>query len=77
MDLLTAATQVRLRAYAPYSKFLVGAAIRSTSGNLHTGCNVENVLRQHVGTSAHEGEGTTSGNKSKRGAWASTPRNEL
>ena len=54
MDLLTAATQVRLRAYAPYSKFLVGAAIRSTSGNLHTGCNVENVAYPE-GTCAEAG----------------------
>ena len=32
MTLLQAATDVRLRAYAPYSRFLVGAALRTTTG---------------------------------------------
>ncbi len=41
--LLELATNVRLRAYAPYSRFKVGAALRSTSGAVHVGCNVENV----------------------------------
>jgi cytidine deaminase len=41
-SLLHAATQVRERAYAPYSRFKVGAAIRSASGTIHVGCNVEN-----------------------------------
>ena len=41
--LLQPATDVRLRAYAPYSRFKVGAAIRATSGAVHVGCNVENV----------------------------------
>jgi len=54
MDLLSAATQVRLRAYVPYSKFHVGAAIRSTEGNLHVGCNVENVAYPE-GTCAEAG----------------------
>ncbi len=30
------------KAYVPYSHFTVGAAIRTASGNLYTGCNVEN-----------------------------------
>lgn len=42
-ELRKAAEEARLRAYAPYSRFLVGAALRSKSGLLFSGCNVENV----------------------------------
>ena len=32
----------RLKAYAPYSKFLVGAAVRDEQGRVFAGCNIEN-----------------------------------
>ncbi len=54
MSLLKAATDIRLRAYAPYSNFLVGAAIRSASGKIYSGCNVENVAYPE-GTCAEAG----------------------
>ena len=54
MSLLTAATAVRLNAHAPYSRFKVGAALRSTTGNLHIGCNVENAAYPE-GTCAEAG----------------------
>ncbi len=41
-ELFEAASAVRMRAHAPYSRFLVGVALRTADGALHTGCNVEN-----------------------------------
>lgn len=42
-SLLAEARQVRDKAYAPYSKFAVGAALRTKSGRVFCGCNVENL----------------------------------
>ena len=40
--LVQEATAVRERAYAPYSRYAVGAAIATKSGSVFVGCNVEN-----------------------------------
>jgi len=54
MTLKDAATAVRLNAHAPYSGFQVGAALRSVSGAVYVGCNVENVAYPE-GTCAEAG----------------------
>ncbi|MGD1881274.1 MAG: cytidine deaminase [Paracoccaceae bacterium] len=53
-ELRQAALAVRQRAYAPYSDFQVGAAIRGASGTVYVGCNVENVAYPE-GTCAEAG----------------------
>src|ERR1700734_4084686 len=40
--LILAAKQARENAYAPFSNFRVGAAVRAGSGRTYTGCNIEN-----------------------------------
>lgn len=53
-DLVDAALSVRQNAYAPYSNFKVGAAIRATDGVIYLGCNVENIAYPE-GTCAEAG----------------------
>ncbi|CUJ99759.1 cytidine deaminase [Shimia thalassica] len=54
MSLQKSALSVRENAYAPYSNFKVGAAIRSEGGTIYSGCNVENVAYPE-GTCAEAG----------------------
>ncbi|MEO0939135.1 MAG: cytidine deaminase [Pseudomonadota bacterium] len=53
-ELRSAALNVRAKAYAPYSNFLVGAAVLTVDGQIFTGCNVENVAYPE-GTCAEAG----------------------
>lgn len=54
MSLLDDARAVRENAHAPYSKFKVGAALLTPSGNVYVGCNVENIAYPE-GTCAEAG----------------------
>jgi len=54
MTLVDEARRVRENAYAPYSNFKVGAAIRAASGAVYAGVNVENVAYPE-GTCAEAG----------------------
>jgi cytidine deaminase len=52
--LFAAASRLQPRAYAPYSRFKVGAALLADDGTVHAGCNVENAAYP-VGTCAEAG----------------------
>ena len=39
--LIEAATEARLQSVAPFSSFLVGAAVRTAAGKVYIGCNIE------------------------------------
>lgn len=41
-ELIEAAIEARQKAYTPYSRYKVGAALLGKSGRIYTGCNVEN-----------------------------------
>jgi cytidine deaminase len=41
-ELASLAREVAKKAYAPYSNFRVGAALITDTGNVYTGCNIEN-----------------------------------
>jgi len=51
-ELIRAALQVRLQAYAPYSRYQVGAAILTERLKIYSGCNVE--AADYDGTHAEE-----------------------
>ncbi len=53
-DLVAAAIAVRGNAYAPYSGYQVGAAVRGRNGKVYTGVNVENAAYPE-GTCAEAG----------------------
>ncbi len=54
ITLFETALKIMENAYAPYSKFSVGAAILSSNGNIYSGCNVENISYP-CGTCAEQG----------------------
>ncbi len=65
-ELLNMAKEASERAYAPYSRFKVGAALECAGGKVYTGCNIENAAlgnticaeRVAIGKAVSEGEMT-------------------
>lgn len=63
-ELLQRAREARSNAYAPYSRFPVGAALLTSDGSVFTGCNIENAAygltncaeRVALGKAVSEGE---------------------
>ena len=55
-SLIAAAVEARAKAYAPYSRFLVGAAVKDEYVAIHAGCYVENAAYPQ-GTCAEAGAG--------------------
>jgi cytidine deaminase len=53
-ELFAAARSAQANAYAPYSRFKVGAALRTSGGAIYSGCNVENAAYPQ-GSCAEEG----------------------
>ncbi len=51
-SLVESAKQARMRAFAPFSNFKVGAAVETKSGKIFTGCNVESAT--YSGTACAE-----------------------
>src|SRR5258707_14575832 len=47
-SLIDLANEARRRAYAPYSNYAVGAALRTKTGRLFTGVNIENAAYPHT-----------------------------
>jgi cytidine deaminase len=47
-SLIDLAGEARRRAYAPYSKYRVGAALRTKTGRIFTGANIENAAYPHT-----------------------------